>query len=67
MNIHDAAKSAPVDRAGLKRTEELKVLYGEKANEIHLAETRLQMNFDKNVDHYQPKYWPNFPLRLKFD
>ena len=67
INIHETSKSAPLDRAGLKREEELKILYGEKACEIHLAETILQMKHDKHFDFYQPKYWPSFPLRVKFN
>ena len=52
INIHETSKSAPLDRAGLKREEELKILYGEKACEIHLAETILQMKHDKHFDFY---------------
>ena len=58
---------APRERAGLKREEELKYLYGDRANIIHLAETSLQMKFDKNLDVYEPSYWPSFPLKIKFN
>jgi hypothetical protein len=27
----------------------------------------LQVSFDKSFDLYQPKFWPSFPLRVKFD
>ena len=61
------SKNAPLERAGLKREEELKLLYGTRANFIHLTETRLQMKYDRNLDLYQPKFWPSFPLKLKFN
>ncbi len=62
-----SSRNAPLDRAGLKREEELKILYGAQASLIHFRETKIQMKFDKNLDRYQPKYWPSFPLKIKFD
>jgi hypothetical protein len=56
-----------MDRVGIKREEELKLLYGDKASLIHLMETNAQMKHDKNFDMYQPVYWPSFPLKFKFD
>jgi hypothetical protein len=67
MNIHGSSKTAPLDRAGLKREQELAELFGQRAEEIHLLETSLQVSFDKSFDLYQPKFWPSFPLRVKFD
>ena len=43
---------------------ELGALYGSEASKIHLLETNLQMKFDKNLDRYQPIYWPSLPLKL---
>ena len=67
MEVDQPSKDAPLDRVGFKREEELKILYGTRANVIHLAETKLQMKYDRNLDTYQPKYWPSFPLKIKFD
>ena len=61
------SKSAPFKQAGQERQQDLLRLYGQQAaHRIHLMETELQMKFDKNYDVYQPKYWPSFPLKLKF-
>ena len=67
VNQDDVTSNVPLERAGLKREEELKLLYGDRANAIHLAETTLQMKFDKNLDLYEPSYWPSFPLKIKFN
>ena len=61
------SKNAPVDRAGFKREEDLKLIYGDGAAAIHLAETKIQMSHDLNLDFYQPVYWPSFPLKIKFN
>lgn len=68
MNLlsQESSTSAPLERVGLDREEELKIMYGDKAKEIHYLETNLQMIHDKNYDLYQPKFWPSFPLRVKF-
>ena len=61
------SKSAPFKQAGKERQQDLARLYGEQAAlRIHLMETELQMKFDKSFDLYEPKYWPSFPLKLKF-
>ncbi|RNA02173.1 gem-associated 8 isoform X1 [Brachionus plicatilis] len=62
-----SSSNAPLERAGQEREEELKLMYGEKAKEIQYLETNLQMIYDKNYDLYQPKFWPSFPLRIKFN
>jgi hypothetical protein len=67
LDLNVSSKNAPLERAGLKREDELKILYGKQAKTIHLAETRIQMKFDKYYDRYQPKYWPSFPLKIKFN
>lgn len=67
MEVEYATRDVPLERAGSKREEDLKVLYGQRANVIHLSETRLKMKYDRNLDTYQPKYWPSFPLKLKFN
>ncbi|CAF0717123.1 unnamed protein product [Brachionus calyciflorus] len=61
-----STKNAPLERAGLKREEELEILYGHKAKQIHLLETNMQMQYDKNFDIFQPKFWPMCNLNLKF-
>ena len=67
LNRFKSSKNAPLQRAGSAREEELAILYGEGAATIHLLETKLQMKFDKNLDLYQPVYWPSFPLRIEFN
>ena len=69
VNLESArcSRNAPLGRARLKREEELEILYGTKASIIHFRETKIQMKFDKNLDKYEPKYWPSFPLKIKFN
>ncbi len=47
-----------------KREEELKAIYGAHANRIQIAETQLQMEFDRNLDNYRPVYWPSLPMKF---
>lgn len=49
-----------------EREDELKILYGKSWQKILALETELQVKYDHNIDFYQPKYWPHFPLRVKF-
>ena len=56
----------PSERPGVRRTTEMKQLYGAGAAMIHGMETAMQLNFDRNCDLKQPKLWPNLPLTIKF-
>ncbi|XP_062374488.1 gem-associated protein 8 [Sardina pilchardus] len=56
--------SAPLERPGERRSAEMKRLYGEDAARIQAMETAMQLNFDRNCDRLQPKYWPVIPLKL---
>ena len=56
--------NAPVERVGVERERVMRQLYAHRARHIHLAETQMQMKFDKNLDAHRPAYWPSFPLRL---
>lgn len=56
--------SAPLERPGERRNAEMKRLYGENAPRIQAMETAMQLNFDRNCDRLQPKYWPVIPLKL---
>ncbi|KAG5267304.1 hypothetical protein AALO_G00220270 [Alosa alosa] len=56
--------SAPLERPGERRSAEMKRLYGENAARIQAMETAMQLNFDRNCDRLQPKYWPVIPLKL---
>lgn len=58
--------SAPAEQPGLRRTTEMKLLYGEDAPMIHGMETALQLTFDRITDKHQPKLWPNMPLNITF-
>uniref|UniRef100_A0A8D0L3D0 Gem nuclear organelle associated protein 8 n=1 Tax=Sphenodon punctatus TaxID=8508 RepID=A0A8D0L3D0_SPHPU len=61
-----AGRSAqpPTDKPGERRMAEMKKLYGVGAAKIQAMETTMQLNFDKNCDKKQPKYWPVIPLKL---
>ncbi|CAL8307327.1 unnamed protein product [Merluccius merluccius] len=54
----------PHERPGARRGAEMKKLYGNDAAKIQAMEAALQLNFDRNCDRKQPKYWPVIPLRL---
>jgi len=56
--------SAPSEQPGVKRKEEMKLLYGKHASEIMALEASLQLNFDKNCDTRQPVFWPSIPLKF---
>nr|XP_033795051.1 gem-associated protein 8-like [Geotrypetes seraphini] len=54
----------PMERPGERRVAEMKKLYGEDAAKIQAMETAMQLNFDRNCDKTQPKYWPVIPMKL---
>ncbi|XP_075997941.1 gem-associated protein 8-like [Genypterus blacodes] len=54
----------PSERPGERRGAEMMKLYGEDATKIQAMETAMQLNFDRNCDLKQPKYWPVIPLKL---
>lgn len=54
----------PTERPGERRVAEMKKLYGEDSAKIQGMETAMQLNFDRNCDKKQPKYWPVIPLKL---
>ncbi|XP_036397019.1 gem-associated protein 8 [Megalops cyprinoides] len=54
----------PAERPGERRGAEMKKLYGENAAKIMGMETAMQLNFDRNCDRKQPRYWPVIPLKL---
>ena len=49
-----------------ERESELKLLYGDQWKTILSLETELEIKHDRFIDLYEPKYWPNFPLKIKF-
>ncbi|OWF52878.1 gem-associated protein 8-like [Mizuhopecten yessoensis] len=58
--------AAPLERPGVRRTQEMVLLYGKGAAMVHGMETAMQMSYDRNMDILQPKYWPNMPLKISF-
>ncbi|XP_047432067.1 gem-associated protein 8 [Mugil cephalus] len=54
----------PSERPGERRAAEMKKLYGGDAAKILAMEAAMQLNFDRNCDLKQPKYWPVIPLKL---
>ncbi|NXX82699.1 GEMI8 protein, partial [Urocolius indicus] len=54
----------PTERPGERRMAEMKKLYGAEAEKIQAMEAAMQLNFDRNCDKKQPKYWPIIPLNL---
>lgn len=59
-------EEAPKERPGVRRTFEMKQLYGIDAAKIHGMETAMQLTFDRNCDRLQPKLWPIMPFKIKF-
>lgn len=49
-----------------EREPEIRSLYGKHSDRILQMEAELQINYDHNIDLYEPKYWPSFPLKVKF-
>uniref|UniRef100_A0A0B6ZYV1 Gem-associated protein 8 n=1 Tax=Arion vulgaris TaxID=1028688 RepID=A0A0B6ZYV1_9EUPU len=62
----DPISSAPTERPGVRRTVEMKELYGTGAPMIQAMETAMQMSFDRFLDRFQPSPWPNMPLKISF-
>lgn len=60
------ASLAPTERPGVRRTQELKELYGAGSPMIQAMETAMQMSFDRFLDESQPSLWPNMPLKINF-
>ncbi|XP_032082808.1 gem-associated protein 8 isoform X1 [Thamnophis elegans] len=54
----------PAEKPGERRMAEMRKLYGKGANKIQAMETTMQLNFDRNCDTKQPKYWPIISLKL---
>lgn len=66
-NLHlSTSRSAqpPAEKPGERRMAEMRKLYGKGANKIQAMETTMQLNFDRNCDTKQPKYWPIISLKL---
>ena len=61
-----ASNAAPKERPGMRRTQEMSLLYGNGAPMIHGMETAMQLTYDKNCDTKQPKLWPQLPLNIVF-
>lgn len=59
-----SSTTAPSERPGERRGAEMKKLFGEDAAKIQAMEAAMQLNFDRNCDLKQPKYWPVIPLKL---
>lgn len=62
----EPVSSAPTERPGVRRTEEMKELYGIGAPMIQGMETAMQMTYDRFLDRFQPSPWPNMPLKITF-
>lgn len=59
-----SSAAPPSERPGERRGAEMKKLYGKDAAKILAMEAAMQLNFDRNCDRKQPKYWPVIPLKL---
>lgn len=59
-----SSAAPPSERPGERRGAEMKKLYGKDAAKILAMEAAMQLNFDRNCDLKQPKYWPVIPLKL---
>ncbi|XP_067949047.1 gem-associated protein 8-like [Watersipora subatra] len=58
--------SAPTEQPGMRRTHEIRLLYGDQSHKIHGLETAQQLCFQQACDKKKPLHWPNIPLRLEF-
>lgn len=48
-----------------EKTKAYEKLYGPShAPRIQAMETAMQLQFSRNCDRFQPKLWPNMPLRM---
>lgn len=59
--------SAPTERPGVLRAQEMQQLYGPGAAMIHGMETAMQLAFDRNTDRSGSKLWPHLPLNIQFN
>ena len=51
--------------ARTEKTKAYEKLYGPShAPRIQAMETAMQLQFSRNCDRFQPKLWPNMPLRM---
>ncbi|KAB0799251.1 hypothetical protein PPYR_07131 [Photinus pyralis] len=55
---------APEGNARQKKLEDMKNVYGDMAPKILGMETAIQLSYDLYLEKYNPKHWPNIPLRL---
>ncbi|KAJ8922558.1 hypothetical protein NQ315_007588 [Exocentrus adspersus] len=58
---------SPKEPCGKNRLEEMKKIYGDKAQKIMGMETALQLNYEKQIEVLKPSHWPSMPLRLEFE
>ena len=47
-----------------KQMSEMKILFGDSAQEIFSLETAMQLKFDQFRDKRNPPFWPCIPLNL---
>jgi hypothetical protein len=45
----------------------MEALYGDRAEEVLMAEADMQLRFDKLCDKNNPIIWPCVPLNFNFD
>lgn len=55
-------EEGPKRPVGLKRKEELDLLYGGNSSLIHKLETAAQLTFNRNCDTLKPELWMAAPL-----
>lgn len=65
VHMKERTTEAPQVKPGSKRLTEIKILYGKDAQIIHGMETAMQLDFERNCDLKQPKFWPNLPLKFQ--
>ena len=61
------SEAAPRRRPGIERDAEMRQIYGEDALRVQALEGELQLDFDKDLDRFQPVLWPALPLKIVFD
>ncbi|CAH1987805.1 unnamed protein product [Acanthoscelides obtectus] len=50
-----------------QRADDMKKLYGDKSQKIMGMETAMQLDFERCKEQGKPSYWPNLPLKLRFE
>ncbi|XP_060533142.1 gem-associated protein 8-like [Cylas formicarius] len=57
-------KVMPKIPEGKERAEEMRKIYGDRAQKIMGMETAIQLNYERHVEGCNTPFWPNLPIKL---